>query len=188
MGPAAATQTPSSLGHSFPYGSTLKKWSLHIVYLQARPREKDGDSGLGGGCSPCPPPKEGARLLYFIGVGLAAVRCRGLGSFSLRAATPAPPKLPVFQGWGGSGVQAPGLRDFGGSDRGLQGGQSPVWASPGGAAAQGAGARPPRAGEDAGWMQARRPMTAREDGWCHGNSQWRPGAGTASGGGASGLR
>ena len=160
------------------------------MYLQARPREKDGDSGLGGGCPPCPPPKEGARLLYFIGVGLAAVRCRcrGLGSFSLRAATPAPPKLPVFQGWGGRGVQAPGLRDFGGSDRGLQGGQSLVWASPGGAAAQGAGARPPRAGEDAGWMQARRPMTAREDGWCHGNSQWRPGAGTASGGGASGLR
>lgn len=139
MGPAAATQTSSSLGHSFSSGSTLKKWSLHIVYLQARQREKDGDSWRGEGCPPCPPPKEGVRLLYFIGVGLAAVQCCELGSSSLRAATPAPPKLPVFQGWGGRGAQAPGLRDFGGSGRGLQGGQSPVWASTGGAASQGAG-------------------------------------------------
>ena len=138
---------------------------------------------------PSLPSTQGRRpLTLFHWVGLAAVRCGGLGSSSLRAATPAPPKVPVFQGWGGRVAQVPGLRDFGGSDRGIRGGQSPVWASSGGAAAQDAGRdhrerRKMRDGCRRGGQWRRGKM-----GWCHGNSQWRHGAGTASGCGASGLR
>lgn len=92
----------------------------------------------GGGPAPCPPPREARRLLYL-----------GLG----------------WQGRRGAWV--PGLRGLGGGGRGLWGGQSPVPAWPGGAAAPGAGRDHRERGRmrDAGCgMQAPWPIAAREDG------------------------
>lgn len=48
-------------------------------------------------------------------------------------------------------------------------------------------ARPPLAGEDAG-CRHRGQWKRGKTGWCHGNSQWRPGAGPGGGRRASGLR
>lgn len=78
MGPAAATQTPSSLGQFLLWLHPEEMESPHCVFT-ARQREKDGDCWRGGGCPPCPPPKEGARLLYFIGLGWLRCGAEGLG-------------------------------------------------------------------------------------------------------------
>lgn len=79
-------------------------------------------------------------------------------------------------GWRGRrGAWVPGLRGLGGAGRGFRGGQSPVPACPGGAAAPGAGRDHRERGRmrDAG-CSCRGQSQRGKKAWCHGNSQWRP--------------
>lgn len=153
MGPAAATQTPSSLGHSFPYGSTLKKWSLHIVFTGKA--ERKGWRPRSRGLPPLPS-TQGRRLLTLFHRGWGWLRCGAVAwVFLLRAATPAPPQAPSLPGLGAAAVQAQGSGISAGSDRGL-GGQSPVWACQAAPQLRALGRDHREQGEDAGWMDAMR--------------------------------
>lgn len=112
---------------------------------------------------PALPPGKRARLLYLPRAGLAGAPWAWV--LLPRRSSAGPAQIPALLGRGGCGAWAPGLRCVRGTGGGLWGGQSPVRAWPGGAAAPGAGRDHRERGRMRGCgMQTQRPMAAREDG------------------------
>lgn len=127
----------------------------------------------GGGRAPCPPPGRARPLLYLTLAGLG--EAPRAGSWSHGAARRLRPRsrrpwarAAAGRGLRGSGVSAVPARGSGADKARCRPGRQHR--------GSGRWARPPLAGEDAGCRRCGQWKRGKT-GWCHGNSQWRSGAG-----------
>lgn len=175
-------------GTQFPLWSTLEEWRLQSVCRPVWQRRGGGsrDPLQMWRPRPLPSTRESAPLTLshsgWAGLGEAPPA----GSCSHGAARWPRPRsrrpwagAAAGRGLRGSGVSAVPARGSGADKARCRPGRqrhgSGLWA------------RPPLAGEDAG-CRHRGQWKRGKTGWCHGNSQWRPGAGPGGGRRASGLR